>query len=332
MKRVKALSNITFVLLTAFILQSCDSSPDGPGVWKNDKINASDQHRFHDLNDKLFAALKTNDESNLEFIMSEDFIATKNKKRLVELASNRFKEDKYKLLDEYYISSRYIHGDTIHSNLNGSGKYSLYCPGGIKDLYIAFFVPQNISTQYMITVVYSKFDYGWKLSHLEASAYAKNGKNAVELYKAAKESYAKGYLVNALINGASAFDCTRPSSIWKYDNEDEITTFGNKVLTEELAKYRVPLALKGSPAHIQVIRIFNQEDATGTFPMIYYLTKIKVSDTTAIKKENEGIQKIIGQTIAGVDKENKYVLYSAFNEWPTGVKTVEHFDMRQKVN
>jgi hypothetical protein len=332
MKHIKALSNITLVLLTAFILQSCDNGPAGPGIWKNDQISSSDQSRFHDLNDKLFAALKTNDESQLENIMSEDFIAVTNKKRQVELVSNRFKEDKYKLLDEYYVSSRFIHGDTIKGVLKGGGNYSIYCPGGVKEMYIACFVPQNIPNQYMITAVYCKFEYGWKLNMLETNAYAKNGKNAFELYNAAKASYAKGYLVNALNYGASAINCTRPSSLWKYANEAEISYFYNQVLNDVSAKYRVPLAIKGGPTHLEIIRIFNQEDATGTFPMIYYLTKIKVSDTIAIKKENEGIRKVIDQTIAGFDKENKYVLYSAFNEWPTGVKTVEHFDMRQKIN
>jgi hypothetical protein len=91
------------------------------------------------------------------------------------------------------------------------------------------------------------------------------------------------------------------------------------------------LPIKGAPTHLEIIRIFTQEDKEGTFPMIYYLTNIKLSDTTAIKKENEVIRKVIDKTIPGIDKDNKYVLYSAFNEWPTGVKTVEHFDMKQKM-
>jgi hypothetical protein len=65
--------------------------------------------------------------------------------------------------------------------------------------------------------------------------------------------------------------------------------------------------------------------------MIYYLTNVNLKDTVAIKKENETIRKVIGKTITGIDQENKYVFYSAFNEWPTGVKTVEHFDMKQKL-
>lgn len=329
MNNIKHLKKISVFLLFIAILQSC-GSPSGPGIYKNEKISSSDQSRFHDLNDKLFAALKTDDEPQLEYIMSQDFIDVTNRKRAVELVSNRFKEDDYKILDEYYVVNRYIHGDTIKSALTG-GKYTVYCPGGVKEMYIAFFVPKHTANQYMITALYCKYDYGWKLSQLETNAYAKNGKSMTALLADAKAAYTKGFLVNALNDGASAINCSRPSSLWKYDNEAEAGEFYSNVLNQVSAKYRVPLPIKGAPTHLEIIRIFTQEDKEGTFPMIYYLTNIKLSDTTAVKKENEVIRKVIDKTIPGIDKDNKYVLYSAFNEWPTGVKTVEHFDMKQKM-
>lgn len=329
MKYINSLNRIFFFLLTVFVLQSC--APPAPGIYKNDKISSGDQSRFHDLNNKLFNALKTNDEAQLEFIMSQDFIAGTGRKRQVELASNRFKEGTYTLLDEYYIVNHYIHGDTINANLKGNANYKLYCPGGVKEMYIACFVPKNIPNQYMITAIYCKYDYGWKLNQLDESAYAKNGLNTPQLYEAAKASYAKGYLVNALNTAASAIDCTRPCTIWKYDAETEISGFYNTVLNEVSGRYRIPLAIKDAPTHLEIIRIFNQPTPEGDFPMIYYLTNIKLKDTTAIKKENEVIRKVIDKTIPGLDQENKCVLYAAFNEWPTGIKTVEHFDMKQKL-
>jgi hypothetical protein len=329
MKYTKPFTRISIFLFTVFALQSC--APPAPGIYKNDKISSGDQSRFHDLNKKLFAALKINDEAQLEFIMSQDFIAATYRKRQVELTSNRFKEGEYSLLDEYYIVNHYIHGDTINANLKGNNNYKLYCPGGVKEMYIACFVPKNIANQYMITAIYCKFDYGWKLNQLDQSAYAKNGQNAPQLYAAAKASYAKGYLVNALNTAASAINCARPSTIWKYDAETEMSGFYSTVLNEVSGKFRIPLAIKGAPTHLEIIRILNQTTPEGDFPMIYYLTNIKLKDTTALKKENEVIRKVIDNTIPGLDKENKYVMYSAFNEWPTGIKTVEHFDMKQKL-
>src|SRR5438067_3212800 len=132
MYNIKHLTKVSAFLLFIATLQSCNT-PSGPGIYKNEKISSSDQSRFHELNDKLFAALKTDDEPQLEFIMSEDFIAATNRKRAVELVSNRFKEDDYKMLDEYYVVNRYIHGDTIKSALTG-GKYTVYCPGGVKEM------------------------------------------------------------------------------------------------------------------------------------------------------------------------------------------------------
>jgi hypothetical protein len=326
----KPLIGTVLILITIAFLQSCDkSSPIG--IYKNEKIDDAAKSRFHELNNKLFAALKTNDEPQLEYIMSEDFMAVTNKKRVVELASNRFKEDEYQLMDEYYVVSRYIHGDTIKSTLKDGGKYTVYCPAGVKEIYIAFFVPKRIPNQYMITAVYAKLDYGWKLTQLDVGRYAINGRSAPESLKAAKEAYAKGFLVDAVNIAGAAVECSRPNLVLKYDDEADMTTFYNTALTTMSARYNVPVPIKGAPVHLEIIRITTQTTPEGEFPMIYYLTNIKLKDTTAIKKENEVIQKVINKTIPGLDQDKKYVFYSAFNEWPTGEKTVEHFDMTQKL-
>jgi hypothetical protein len=109
-----------------------------------------------------------------------------------------------------------------------------------------------------------------------------------------------------------------------------MSSFYNKVLKEAYGLYRFPLAIKQVPSHPYIIRIFNQTTPEGVFPMIYYISSIKVQDTTAIKQENENIKKVINQTLPGIDQDKKYVLYSAFNKLPSGMK-VDHFDMTAKL-
>jgi hypothetical protein len=329
MKPNPSIIKLLAFLWIIFTLQSCE--PTQPGSWKNESIDKSDREKFHKLNDELFKQLKVNDVKQLESIMSKEFIDNTYKNRLIELVSNRVKTADYNLLDEYYVVNRYINGDTIKTGTKGISSYTLIYMGIAHQMYISIFVPKEGINKYMITAIYCKYDYGWKLSQLDAEPYTINGKTAPELFKQAKESYAKNYLIDALNTSASAFTCTRPSSVWKYDNEDEFTSFYNKLLKEAGEQYKFPIAIKQVATNPRIIRIFNQTTSEGVFPMIYYLSTIKLKDTTAIKQENENIKKVIDQTLPGIDKDKKYVYYSAFNEAPAAMKTVEHFDMTQKL-
>lgn len=328
MKRNPLLTKLPAFLLVIF-LQSCE--PTVPGSWKNENIDKSNREKFHKLNDELFKLLKVNDEKQLENIMSKDFIENNYKSRLIELVSNRVKTADYNLLDEYYAVNRYKDIDTIKTGTTGINSYTLTYLGATHEMYMAFFVPRNITNKYMITAIYCKYDYGWKLTQLELNQYTINGKTAPELYQQAKESYNKNYLIDALNISASAFSCTRPSGIWKYDHEDEFTSFYNMLLKKSGEQYKFPVTIKQVTTQPRIFRIFNQTTPDGDFPMIYYLSSIKLKDTSAIRRENENIKKVIGRTLPGIDKDKKYVLYSAFNELPSGIKTVEHVDMSTRL-
>ncbi len=329
MKLKPSLSQVLGLLLVIVALQSCE--PTQPGSWKNEQISSPD--KFHQLNTELFKQLKVNDEKQLENMMSRDFIDHPYRNRKIELVSNRVKANDYTLLDEYYVVNRYISGDTISSGIKGPNGYSLTYQGATHEMYFAFFVPKNkaIPNQDMIAAVYCKYNYGWKLSQLDVSHYTFNGKTAPELQDQAQQCYNKGFLIDALNISSSAIDCSRPSDLWKYNGEEEMSNFYNKVLKEAYSTYKFPLAIKLVSTHPHIIRIMNQTTPEGVFPMIYYISSIKLKDTTAIKQENENIKKVINQTLPGIDQDKKYVLYSAFNESPTGIKTVDHFDMTTKL-
>lgn len=316
-------------LWVVFTLQSCE--PTQPGSWKNELIDKSDREKFHQLNDELFKQLKANDVKQLENIMSKDFIERYNEKRQIEFVSNSAKIANYDLLDEYYVVNRYTNADTIQTGTKGPNSYTITYVGLTHQMYIAFFVPKTGINKYMITAVYCKFDYGWKLSELGVEPYTINGKTASGLFEQAKASYNKNYLVDALNIASSAFTCLRPSSVWKYNNEDEVTTFYNKLLKETGEQYKFPVAIKQVATHPRIIRIFNQTTPEGVFPMIYYQSSIKLADTTAIKQENERVKQVIGQILPGIDQDKKYLLYSVFNEAPNALRSVDHFDITHKL-
>jgi hypothetical protein len=329
MKQNPSVIKLLGLLLIIFTLQSCE--PEQPGSWKNENIAKSDREKFHKLNDELFKQLKVNNEKQLEYIMSKEFIDEPGKERKVELVSNRVKAASYSLLDEYYVINRYKNNDTVKTGTKGINSYTLNYTGTTHQMYLAFFIPKDGANKDMISAIYCKYDYGWKLNDLDVGRYTINGKTGPELFEQAKDYYVRGYLINALHIAESALNSDRPSNVWSYDHISEIRDLYDQLLKSANQHYKFPIAITEVATHPRIIRVSNQTTPEGDFPMIYYLSSIKLRDTTAIKRENEAIKKVINKTLPGIDKDKKYVLYSAFNEAPTGIKTVEHFDMTAKL-
>jgi len=317
-----------FALLIIISFQSCT---ENTGSWENGQISAGKREDFHKLNTQAFNYLKANDLISLKDLLSKELIDNTYTEKLVGQISNHLSEDNYSLFDEYYVVNKYKDLDTIPAKGTGINKYSLIYPGTMREMYIAFFMPKAGKSKYLIAITYAKYDYGWKISALDAGPYTINGKTAPELYKLAQEEYNKSYLIDALNNMALSYSCVRPTDIWIYPQEAELHDFYVKLINDANDKYKFPFIINEVPTKPKIIRVFNEAITEGSFPEIYYQSAIKLKDTTAIKKENALIQKVIGKIMPGIDRDKKYVLYSVFNKMPNGSSSVDHFDITQQL-
>ena len=326
-----------FCLLSIFsVIKSCNSYT--PGIWINGKIEHGKREDFHALNDQLLKGLKANNPREVEAIMSREMIEDNGRLRQIELCSNRLKEGDYKLLDEYYV----VHKDsdildattrnkTVRKRDSSINGYFLNYTADTREMYIAFFIPKSIPNKYMISAVYSKYSYGWKLSDLEVYPYALNGKTAPELFKEAKEMYAKKYLLDALDDVQLAQTCAKPYNGWQYDDDGAMGEFQSQVIKEINMKYVYPFTVEQVPTHPRIFSIATKTTPEGVFPLVYYKSTVKLTDDAGLKKENDNIKKVIGKLIPGIDQNKKYVYYDAFNEWPRSDRSVDRIDLIDKL-
>ncbi|MVN21414.1 hypothetical protein GO621_07680 [Mucilaginibacter sp. HMF7410] len=320
-------------LLIVVAFYGCQQD-DGPaGTWKNEAIKADKREEFHKLNDQLFDALKANKPEDVKNMMSKELLEGDPIERTVELISLRSKLGSYSMLDEYYINDKSEPGPlVINADAEGNNAYTLkYNQSTTKQNYVAFLLLKNGADKWLATAIYGKYDYGWKLNKLDIGQYTINGKNAPELYQQAKEKYAKAYWIDAVNDMAAAEKCFRPSGQWQYADESEMSRFFYKVVQQVNGKYTFPYTIGQVPSKPKIFRILTQTMPEGTFPMIYYLSSIKLKDTLGLKRENEQVKKVIGKALPGIDQDKKYVLYSVFNGLPDGKKTLEHFDITDKL-
>jgi len=183
----------------------------------------------------------------------------------------------------------------------------------------------------MISVVYSKYKYGWRVTSIGLEQYTINGQTAPQLYQQAKAEYNQGYYTDALNTMDLATKCTSPSMYWQYSNEKEISDFYVKTIETSTAKCHFPIAVNAIPTTPLIIRVVNQSIPSGTYPAVYYQSNINLKDTAALGKENIALRKVIERFIPGITKNKKYLLYSAFNELPTPVKYVKSYDVTDRL-
>jgi hypothetical protein len=320
---------IALVPALLLLLQCCTSAP---GVRKNELISSGIRNDFRKRNEEVFNYLKAKDEKGMHLYFSRELNA-ENNARLIGLIGNYLNDNDYQLLYEYYFVHKNMDADTMQAKGDSTNRYGLICPNEAPEMYMAYFVPKKSDNKLMISLVYGKLDYGWKIIKLAIEHYTVNGKTAPELYALAHEQYDKKELQAALNNVSLAVECFAPGPYWQYPEKDSATWFYGKLNQEANEKYyNHALVLQDISTGPKVLRVYNKTTDDGTYPMVYYLTHYPVDDTVKIKKENLEVQKSIAKLMPGLGENNKYILYSAFNEEPGDYKTVAHFDMEEKVH
>jgi len=108
-------------------------------------------------------------------------------------------------------------------------------------------LPKNGQNKYLISIVYSKLDYGWRITWLEVEPYTFNGETCPELFNKAKVAYNKGYLIDAVNKAALAVTGNQPMSAWQYAVQDGLQYFYNRIIALANEKYHFPYVLNELP-------------------------------------------------------------------------------------
>ncbi|RWY57464.1 hypothetical protein [Mucilaginibacter gilvus] len=329
---IRVTPNLHGRLVMAFVaifLLGCSK----PGYWKNNEISEGKRDDMHELNDKALDLIKKGDTEILESLLSKELIAENSTDARVKNIGHALVTDTFKRMDEYYVVNKYLGADTIKSHLKDVNAYSLIYPAVTQEMYFMHFIQakKEVPNKQIITIGYAKYSYGWKIGFMDMQPYGFNGKNAQELYKTAQEQYNKGQLIDALNNMNLAIVSLRPSELWVYDNEAEVHRFYNKVTVDAAKVYKFPTPVDDLLSRPYIISINNKTTREGSFPQITYITKVKLKDTAAIKAENLLIRKALIKLMPGIDKNNQYIYYLAYNQQPTSENYLSRYDMVDKL-
>lgn len=311
---------------TLLIFQSCNFS--NSKFKKDQSINAATRQEIKTLNDKLFEGVTKDSLAIVQSLMSpgllEKFGSDSNK--IINLISSRDIEN-YSILDEYYIqASAPKIMITLPSGNAGDNDYIFSFESPNKDSYVSLLLLNNFGNQFLLAVVYGKYQSGWKINILKFGAYSFFGKNAPDYFRLAQANYKKGYLIDAVNNMSLSDVLLYPAgAYWQYVEGNEFKKFGDSILQEANAKYKLPLTLENIKSKPKIFKVYQEVIKEGFFPMVSYLTNINLKDTAALRLENNSVRKEVDSIFTGINKDKKYIFYWAFNKIPVDTTTEKRF-------
>jgi hypothetical protein len=327
---------LTFILILSITsLFSCRFG--AWGSWKNDKIDPDLRAEMAILNKKLIKAMAGNDAAAVKQLASTGLLqkSMTGLDSLVAQYHNLVKGDNYEIVDEYYTQNAIANNkNTLFTSDKAENNYTVSYLTLNKEMYVSVLKVKLPTFSILILAVYGRYDNGWKLNILNTGNYEILGKTAPEYYSEAFTHYQQKDMIDAVDMISVAAEIAHPvGEFFKYKEEDVIKNFYNKILKEANEQYKMPLPvpqLKTIPQLISVSPQFINDPANaGVFPLVKYKSNIKLTDTVALKAENDALQKTIGTIFKGIDKNNKHIFYFAFNEIPAAGKLARRYGFRQ---
>lgn len=313
--------------LVGVLLAGC--TPTVGSANFNDHIDGDSRAKIAILNNRVIAAMRANSPAELKALFAPEALSNTAVELdgFVTATHSALTDSKFTPLDEYLIRGTATGATaTVTKGTVGEYAYKLDYPAVTNETYLSLLLNDSKANRLLLTCVYGKYGEEWKLTALKAGTYSFFGKTAVDFLNQAKANYSAGNLMDAANDIAMVRSTAAPAGgIFHYHAEDAMGAFVTKVSAELSARFPLPKKMETLKTGPQVFNIAPVAMAEGIYPTVKYLTTISLTDTVALKKENEQLKAVIGTVFPGLDKNKKYVFFKAYNQIPDGKTEVKNY-------
>ncbi|MDB5145022.1 MAG: hypothetical protein JWQ66_3735 [Mucilaginibacter sp.] len=243
----------------------------------------------------------------------------------------------YEIIDEYYTKNTTTKVPNTVMGLNGNNKdYLLTYLALNEEMYVSVLKTTKSISNTLLIAIYGKYGNDWKLNIMQFGQYNVLNKTAPDYYTNALKLYKAGDVLDAADMMLIASQIANPGGLYfKYKNEEEMKTFYSKVVKEANTVYKFPITvaeIKTKPIILGVNpQVITETGREGIYPAINYKSEITLTDTAALRVENDALQKAIGGIFKMIDKNNNHILYQAFNQLPDGKTQLHTYRFVQKI-
>jgi hypothetical protein len=318
-----------------FIATGCTSGITKNEVQSNKQIDPKIKAEASVITNQVYSLMSENNYDDLSKLFSDtllEYINSDFAQKFMPNVQKVIKGKKYWVFDEFY--ARNVKPvDTINiSSGSGDNAYKIKILSAANETYVSMLVAGDSINEVMLTIILNKIKGKWKVSNIRGEDYSLRGKNAIAQYRYAQALGASGALIDAVnIMGLSSY-CSAPGgSTFVYTKTSEIKRYADSLTGIAKAKYPFPYTVNELTTKPLIVNIHYERMDSTLVPMIIYQSSIPVADTVSLKKENTAMQEQIGNIFEGMDKNNKILLYRAYNELPDGKNNPRYYGYVQKM-
>ncbi|HET6225891.1 MAG TPA: hypothetical protein VFF27_06405 [Bacteroidia bacterium] len=315
---------VLLLIVSITVFQSCKNAT---GTWKNDSIDKRKREEIKALNDKLFKAIKSGDVATVKGMFSDSLAKSVDLEGFVKNVNAAVPIESYTTLDEYNFvgladkMNCKLFSDNANVN-DYNSDFALSC----KEAYTSLIRVPKDKNEFLFLVAYGKYNDDWKVNMFYTGQYRLLGKTAPEYFQKAKEDYAKGSLLDAVMDVTISNELLKVGTkFFQYKNEDSIRVFSTKLQNEINKKYQFPLVLNQIDSKPSLYNVSPQVTEEGVFPRVFYISNVHIADEAALKKEYQAVKKETSQLFPGLNENKKYVFYFVSNEVPSEGRVGENY-------
>ena len=313
-----------FLLIAALAIQGCNFNRGE--VVHGDQIDQATRTEINNLDVAVFQSIQLED-----YDAFSKLIAPSLKKELADAGNKEawksigqiLEHKSYRQYDEINVNSL-LPNYHFSTALGDSTNVVVSMNTTSRETEISFLMVEDSISQFLMAAIYGKYSDKWLLSGFSIGCYSYLGKSAQAYYRQAKQFYERGDLVDAVVNVSMCARCSHPcKTIVKYKNATAMERLTDKIITDAQAKYHFPITLNSIKTKPVISGIEPHHMGGELLPEIDYLS-LKISDTLALKKENEEVQKAVTQLFQGVKENNAHIYYHVSGALP-GKDKQTHF-------
>ena len=329
---MKKYSSYLLILIIAGILFGCSNSSSRK-VYFNEDIPTDVYEKIKPLDRLVLNAIRNDNPGLITSLLSSNLKKNMTPARIdsnINFVYKLLGGKNFEYLDQIYIpNTSAFPYDSIGAGF-GENRYYIYYEPHNKEIFISLLYPKHSFDEFLITLIYSKYSSGWELDVIKFGVWKVLSKSAIDYYKESVEYYSRGHLIDASNALNIMWQCIRPAGIYfRYNHDDDMVNMLEYITNEIHFKYEFPKAVDTIENSAKIFNIYPHRVSGLYYPMIQYLTNVKLYDFEGLEKENSMIQQRIESMFPGITTNNPIIYYRAYNEVPSGNKKVMHYGFQQ---
>lgn len=290
-------------------------------IMVNDQIPQDLRDELHTEDQRFIQNMLTMDTDAVAAMLRPSLISSPaDLQQVIDLYAGYLMDKEITYLEEILFSGK---AQGIGANVMSPSPhypFLVHAPAEDGDIAISLMsIPFNFSVS-LLSIVRVRKETTWEITSFYISDISYYGMNTVDLFEKAKALQAEGHLTSAVIYMIQSTGLLRPSPNLQYNQDADIQSYVQTLLTEFYNTYAFPQPIPGHE-NLVIYGLDAEPVTDGFMPVIMYISELDVTDESesnqqALKDEANTIHETVMGLYEGLDEDFDVFLYKIFSESP----------------